>query len=171
MVGGTFEKGGRVFERAILCGVVALAAAALLAPDAAADPPTKEPLPDTDVTGQFCKAFEVEISTTDNKEVIHVFSSGVGLITGVFKVELTNVATQETLALNISGPGKFSADGSTLNTYGTWLLFGEAGQLPGPDPGMLLVSGHSTLQLGATGITSISTRGTVTDVCALLAGT
>ncbi len=158
-----------MIQRAILCGVVALAAAALLVPSAAADKPIKAPLPAADATGQFCEDFQVRVHVTDNKEVIHIFSSGVSLITGVFKVEVTNVTTGKTLALNISGPGKISADGSTLSAHGRWLLFGEAGQLPGPDPGMILVSGHSTLQLGPTGIVSMELRGHVEDVCALLA--
>jgi hypothetical protein len=150
-------------KRAILCGVVALAAAALLAPSAAAEKPIKEPLPSQNVTAQFCPDFQVEIATTANKEVIHIFSSG------VLKVEVTNVETGKTVALNISGPGKISADGSTISAHGTWLLYGEAGQLPGPDPGMFLVTGHTTLQVSPTGIESMSTRGTVQDVCALLA--
>lgn len=158
-----------MIQRAILCGVVALAAAALLAPSAAADPPTKEPLPDLNATGQFCKDFQVEIRTTANKEVIHLFSSGVGLITGALKVEVTNLTTGKTLALNIPGPGKLSADGGTITGGGPWLLFGEAGQLPGPDPGMLFTHGHITLELGPAGIASITVRGTVEDVCAALA--
>jgi hypothetical protein len=169
MVGGTFEKGGRVIKRAILCGAVALAAAALLAPGAGADRPIREPLGDQNATGRFCPGFDVEIVTTANKEVAQIFSSGVTLVTGVLKVEVTNVSTGETLTLNISGPGKFSADGSTISARGTWLLFGEAGQLPGPDPGMLLVSGHTTLNLGPAGIASMSVRGTIVDICAALA--
>jgi hypothetical protein len=117
-------------KRAILCGVVALATAALLTPTAAADKPTKEPLPSLEATGQFCPDFQVQIRTTTNKEVIHIFSSGVSLITGALKVEVTNLTTGKTLALNIPGPGKFSADGSTLTGGGPWLIFGEAGQLP-----------------------------------------
>jgi hypothetical protein len=156
-------------KRAILCGAVALAAAALLAPSAAAEKPIKEPLPSQNITAQFCPDFQVEIATTANKEVIHIFSSGVALITGVLKVEVTNVETGKTVALNISGPGKISADGSTISAHGTWLLYGEAGQLPGPGPGMFLATGHTTLQVSPTGIESMSTRGTVQDVCALLA--
>src|SRR3712207_2718525 len=114
-------------QRAILCGVVALAAAALLAPSAAADKPIKEPLPPLEATGQFCPDFQVQIRTTTNKEVMHVFSSGVSLITGALKVEVTNLATGETLALNIPGPGKVSADGTTITGGGPWLIFGEAG--------------------------------------------
>jgi hypothetical protein len=158
-----------VIKRAILYSVIALAAAAVLAPGAAADPPIMEPVGDLNVTGPFCEGFDVEILTVANKEVSRTFSSGVTLVTGVLKVEVTNLSTGKTLALNISGPGKFSADGSTISARGTWLLFGEAGQLPGPDPGMFLVSGHTTLTLGPAGITSMTTRGQVQDICAALA--
>ena len=155
--------------RAILRGAVALAAAALLAPAAMAAPPSKEPLPDLNATGQFCKDFQVEIHTTANKEVFHLFTSGVGLITGALKVEVTNLTTDKTLTLNIPGPGKVSADGSTITGGGPWLIFGEAGQLPGPDPGMFFTHGRITLEIGPTGVTSMSVQGTVEDICAALA--
>jgi hypothetical protein len=169
MVTAQSRKENGVIKRAILCGLVALAAAASFAASAAADRPVKQPVPFPDATGQFCTDFQVEIVATQNKEVVHIFSSGVALVTGVLKVEVTNLSTGKTLALNISGPGKFSADGSTIQARGTWLLFGEAGQLPGPDPGMLLVSGHTTLNLGPAGIASMTVRGTVEDICAALA--
>lgn len=156
-------------HRVILVVVVA-AAAALLVPTAAADPPTKEPLGSPDATGRFCPDFDVRLHVTDDKEVIHTFSSGVGLITGVFKVEVTNLTTNETIALNISGPGKFAADGSSLTGYGNWLLFGAAGDL-GPDtgPSMTLVSGQLTIEFGPTGIAGIEMHGHIEDLCAALA--
>jgi hypothetical protein len=169
MVSGTFDKGGRVIKRAILCGAVALAAAALLAPGAGADRPIKEPVGDLNATGPFCEGFDVEIVTTANKEVNHIFSSGVSLVTGVLKVEVTNLSTEKTLALNISGPGKLSADGNTLTGGGPWLIFGEAGVLPGGDPGMFFTHGQITLTLSPTQITSMTVRGTVVDICAALA--
>jgi hypothetical protein len=157
-----------VIKRAILCGVVALAAAATLTAGAVADRPTKTPLPFPDATGQFCEDFQVLVHATSNKEVLHVFSSGVSLITGVLKVELTNLTTGETLAINISGPGKISADGSTITGGGPWLVFGEAGQIPGsPDPGLLFSHGNITISFEGTG--SITVLGTVEDLCAALA--
>jgi hypothetical protein len=159
-----------VIHRTISCVVLGLAAAALLVPTAAADQPIKEPLPFSDLTGQFCEDFQVLVHATDNKEVIHIFSSGVALITGVLKVEVTNLTTGETLALNISGPGKISPDGSTISGSGRWLLFGEAGQLgPGSGPGMILVAGRLTLALGPAGIESMVLQGHIEDVCAALA--
>jgi hypothetical protein len=169
MVGGTLEKGGCVIKRAILSGVVALAAAALLAPGAGADRPGREPVGDLNATGPFCEGFDVAIVTTSNKEVSQLFTSGVNLVTGVLKVEVTNLTTQETIALNISGPGKVSADGNTLTGGGPWLIFGEAGVLPGGDPGMFFTHGHITLTLSPTQITSMTVHGTVMDICAALA--
>lgn len=156
-------------HRALVSTVLALAVAALLVPAAAADKPGKEPLPGGEFTGQFCKDFEVTILVTQNNEVAHIFSSGVVLITGVFKVDVTNLSTDKTLSLNVSGPGKFSADGTTAEVGGTWLLFGEAGQLPGPDPGILQATGRTVFTLGPNGITSIETSGTTEDICAALA--
>ena len=158
-----------MIQRTFLRALLALCAAGLLVPTAAAEPPTREPLPFPEATGQFCADFQVSVRATQNKEVATVFSNGVALVTGVLKVEVTNLESGKTIALNISGPGKFSADGSTINGSGTWLLFGEAGQLPGPDPGLLLVTGRHVITAGPTGITSIDTRGTSEDVCDALA--
>jgi hypothetical protein len=146
-----------------------VAIAALAAPAAFADQPMKEPVPFPPATGQFCEGFMVSIEATENREVIHVFSSGVGLITGTLKVEVTNLSTDKTLELNISGPGSFSPDGTSITGTGRWLLFGEAGQLPGPDPGMMLLSGRLELTLGPAGIAGIESVGQSEDVCAALA--
>jgi hypothetical protein len=158
-----------VFDRTFRFIVLGLVAAGLVVPTAAADKPSKEPFPSSDVTGRFCEDFDVLLHVTDDKGTLHVFSSGVALVTGTLKIEVTNLASGKTLALNISGPGKFSADGTTLTGSGRWLLFGEAGELPDPGPGMLLTTGQITLGLGPTGITSIETHGTVQDICAALA--
>ena len=159
-----------MFRRAILFGALGLVAAALLAPGAAADKPVREFLPLADATGQFCEDFQVRVHATDNKEYITVFSSGAMLITGVLKVEVTNLETGKTIALNISGPGKFSADGSTLTGGGPWLLFGEAGELgPGSDAGVTYIAGRTTLTFGPAGIETIETLGHTEDICAALA--
>jgi hypothetical protein len=155
-------------RRTTLWLALILGVAAVAVPAALADPPTKDPVPFPTATGQFCEGFMVSIEATANKEVFHAFSSGVGLITGTLKVEVTNLSTGESLELNTSGPGKFSPDG-TISGTGRWLLFGEAGQLPGPDPGMLLLSGHLALTLGPAGIAAIDSVGESEDICAALA--
>ncbi|HET9673272.1 MAG TPA: hypothetical protein VFP31_00560 [Gaiellaceae bacterium] len=158
-----------MINRMLLRTVLAGFAAVLLVPAAAAEMPSREPAPAADFSGQFCKDFRVGVHVVQNKEFFTVFSSGAALITGVLKVEVTNLSTGKTLALNISGPGTFSPDGSTAAAHGTWMLFGEAGQMPGPDPGMLLVTGSTSLVFGPAGLTSISTRGRTEDLCAALA--
>jgi hypothetical protein len=158
-----------VINRMVLRTLLAALAAVLLVPTAAADPPTREFAPAADLTAQLCKGFQVHIHVTQNKEYFTFFSSGATLITGVLKVEVTNLSTGKTLALNISGPGVFNADGVTAAARGTWLLFGEAGQMPGPDPGMLLATGSTSLVFGPGGLTSITNNGTIRDVCAMLA--
>ena len=158
-----------MINRMVLRTLLAALAAVLLVPTAAADPPSREFAPAADFSGQFCKGFRVGVHVTQNKEYFTVFGSGAALITGVLKVEVTNLSTGKTLALNISGPGTFSPDGSTAAAHGTWMLFGEAGQLPGPDPGMLLVTGSTSLVFGPVGLTSISVRGKTDDLCAMLA--
>jgi hypothetical protein len=154
-----------VVIRMLLRTLLAASAAVLLVPTAAAEPPDRVPLPFPDATGQFCEDFQVLVHATQNNEVATIFGSGAVLVTGVLKVEVTNLETDETIALNISGPGMFSADGSTISGAGTWLLFGEAGQLPGPDPGLLLVTGRNSITSGPTGITALSIKGTMVDVC------
>jgi hypothetical protein len=152
----------------VLGALLAACAAMALVPTAAADPPTREPLPFLEATGQFCTDFQVHIAATQNKEALTIFSSGAALVTGVLKVEVTNLSTGTSLVLNISGPGRFNVDGS-ISGAGTWLLFGEAGQLPGPDPGLLLITGRISVTTGPAGITSFTVTGTQQDVCDALA--
>lgn len=161
-----------MISRTIPYTVVGVVLAALLVPTAAADPPLKVPFASGDITGQFCEDFEVSVHATDDRASLHIFSSGEALITGTLKVEVTNLESGKTLALNISGPGKIAADGGSLRGTGRWLLFGEAGELgPGSDAGMFLVAGQLELDLDEVGlIETVETRGHVEDVCAALAG-
>lgn len=124
-------------------------AAALLSPIAAADKPIKEPAPFPEfVTGQFCEDFPVQLHTTVNRGVAHIFSSGAVLFTGSLKGELTNLETGKTIPVNFSGPGTISADGTTLTAYGRLLLFGEAGFFgPGAPPVLRLHTGRTVISL------------------------
>ena len=150
--------------RMVVRALLAACAAAALVPTAAAEPPTRSFLPFVDVTGQFCEGFQVHIAATQNNEFGTFFADGSALVTGVLKVEVTNLSTGRSLVLNISGPARFNADG-TVRGAGTWLLFGEAGQLPGPDPGLILITGGNSVTIGPTGVTAFSVRGTTVDVC------
>lgn len=144
------------------------AAAALLTPIAAADKPLREPVPFPDATGQFCEDFPVLVHATRNKGVAHIFSSGAVLLTGSLKVEVTNLETGETIALNVPGPGRFSADGTTLTGTGPWIFFGEAGFFgPGTPPELSLNSGRFVISLLDGSF--LSRTGHRVDLCPLLA--
>jgi hypothetical protein len=143
-------------------------AAALLSPIAAADRPIKEPVPFEDAMGQFCEDFPVLVHATTNRGFAHVLSSGAVLLTGSLKVEVTNVETGKTIALNISGPGKISADGTTLTGSGPWLFFGEAGFFgPGSPPELSTNSGRIAISLVDGSF--IRRIGESIDLCPLLA--
>lgn len=144
-------------------------AAVFLAPVAAADKPLKEPLPFPDATGQFCEDFPVLVHATENRGTAHVFSTGAVAFTGTLKVEVTNLDTGKTIALNISGPGKISADGTTLTGSGPWLFFGEAGFFgPGSPPELSTNSGRIAISLIDGSF--ISRIGHSVDLCPVLAG-
>ena len=153
----------------IAAAVAVLAVPLTFVPTAAADKPSKEPVPNEDATGQFCADFPVLVHATTNREFAYVFSSGATLITGTLKVEVTNLETGKTIALNVSGPGRISADGTTLTAVGTWIFFGEASTFgPGSPPELSINSGRVVISLADTSF--VSRIGKSVDLCPLLAG-
>jgi hypothetical protein len=82
-------------------------------------------------------------------------------------VRVTNVATGESLDLNISGPGRILEDGETMILMGRWLNFV-------PDLGVVwLTTGRVVVERDPkTGniLSFISIQGQVEDICATLAG-
>lgn len=152
--------------------VAALAGvAAMVVPAATADPPTRVPLPLGDITGAFCPNFDVLVHAQDNKEVATIFSNGAVIVTGTFKVQLTNLSNQKTISVNASGPVFVSSDGNTQVLRGNSLIIGEAGDLgAGSPPTLQLASGVVTIVYGSDGsVTSITETGNTTDLCAVLA--
>ena len=104
---------------AILLGVVLTL---LLAPAASADKPVREFLPAGDFTLTGVCPFPVREQVVTNNEFITTFTDGRQLITGSFKVRATNLDSDESLDLNISGPGVITenSDGSvTLDAHGS----------------------------------------------------
>ena len=86
---------------------------------ASADRPIRiELVPPPDVSGQFCEDFMVRVHVTRFNEVATVFSNGETLITGALSAEVTNLDTGTTIALNIPGQGRVSADGSNVTATG-----------------------------------------------------
>ncbi len=157
-------------------GVLALVStvvAIVVVPTASADKPVKTPVgPLPPITGAFCPGFEVGLEPTTNKEVEKTFSNGRTIITGAFKVDATNVATEKTISVNASGPAFVTADRRTVTARGRTFLFGVAGELgPGSAPMVLLVSGVVTLSLDEEGRVLAFTveHGHVRDLCAELA--
>jgi hypothetical protein len=145
-----------------------LAAAVLAVPSAFAERPVREPAPFADATGTFCEDFDVLVHAVVNREMFTAFSDGRGLVTGTFKVALTNLETGKTITVNVSGPVFFPSDGSSVVLRGRTLLFGEAGDFgPGSPPTLKLVSGVVVVSLPNVSVSSI--QGPVTDLCEALA--
>jgi len=155
---------------AILLGVVLVL---LLAPAASADKPVREFLPAGDFTLTGVCAFPVGIEVTTNKEFITTFSDGRQLITGAFKVRVTNLDSDESLDLNISGPGVITenSDGSvTLEAHGPWMIWFFPGDLGPGSPGRLFVNnGNFVETFSAAGLTIDKQTGSQQDICAALA--
>jgi hypothetical protein len=82
---------------------------------------------------------------------------------------VTNLATGKALALNISGPGRISTDGTLLTGTGPWLFFGEAGFFgPGSPPELSTNEGRFAISLvDGSFITRLGHR---VNLCPLLAG-
>lgn len=155
----------------IFLGVVL---ALVFASAASADKPVKEPLPAEDFTLTDVCSFEVGLEITANKEFIKTFSNGRQLITGTFRVRATNLESEESLDLNISGPGVVTEnpDGSvTLEAHGPWLLWFFPDDLGPGSPGQLFVNHGNIVQTfrGDGGITIDKQTGSQTDICAALA--
>jgi hypothetical protein len=154
--------------RRTLAGAIAVAAvAALLVPTAGADKPVTVPSPFPDSTGRYCEDFDVLVHATTNNGTTHIFSSGAIAFTGALKVEVTNLDSGQTIALNISGPGRISTAGDVITGTGPWLFFGEAGFFgPGSPPDLSTNDGRFAISLADGSF--ISRIGHRVDLCALL---
>ena len=147
--------------------LVATGAAALVAAaTAAATPPTRsQALSPTDFVVTGSCAFDVAVHVEAQNEWATTFDNGVTLVTGQLRVTLTNMASRDSVRLNIPGPGWSSVAGDgtvTLQIAGPWLVF---------QPGLMLyVDGRGVVTIDAAGNqTFVQQAGTSTDVCAVLA--
>jgi len=152
---------------------LALVFALLFVSVASADKPSREPLPAETFTLEDVCSFDVLVEITTNKEFITTFSDGRMLITGAFKVRLTNLDSDESLDLNIPGPGVITenTDGSvTVVSHGPWLIWLFPGDLGPGSPGELFVNkGHLAQTFPAGGGVRIDKQtGSKTDICAAL---
>jgi hypothetical protein len=152
--------------------VAALACTAALlliaAPSASADPPFQvrisEPLSILLPGSDFC-GFDVQAEVEQKFKFI-AFSGNRGtlwtaLTVGKLKAVLTNVETQESIAVTIPGPGFLDADGNTITGTGPWVVF-----VPGQ---LLYLVGHITFEPGPFGVQPAEVRGRSFDLCEALA--
>jgi hypothetical protein len=150
----------------VTVALAALLAAALVAPAALADQPTREPLPSPpSFTISGSCSFDVVVDVLVNKEFITTFTSGKQIITGRLVVRVTNQAKpSKSLVLQISGPGiEDLSSPSTFNLSGTSLIF-----FPGV---LLLTRGPISLTFDESGNVISFTRksASAVDLCAVLA--
>src|SRR5437867_2575059 len=161
--------------RGVLLVGIGVLAVGLLAPAAFADKPVRvlpTPIPDSTIADSC--AFPVLVHVDTNKEVTTIFVNGNVLVTGAYKVTLTNAAQPtKSIQLNIPGPGTLTpaSNGVLLTAEGPWLFVFAPNQLGPGTPGMLiLTTGGATLLFNSDGSQVFThTTGTTTDVCALLA--
>lgn len=141
-----------------------------------ADPPTREALPQSDITIEDSCSFDVDLHIVRNDEFITTFADGRQLITGALVVSLSNVDTGKTITLDISGPVFVipHEDGSdTVTLSGRSLVFFAAGALgPGTAGALELTSGPAVLEFDANGSMTSYTKASAAavDLCPVLAG-
>jgi hypothetical protein len=120
-------------------------------------------------------AFDVQSTPTASKEYLTTFTDKNGavtmqIVTGAFKVKLTNLSTGYSQDLNISGPGKirYNPDGSgEFMSTGAGLVWGISGLTN--LPALAFFHGRLTIQFDSQGnIIATSFNGQVTDECAAL---
>jgi hypothetical protein len=149
--------------------VVALGVSLAAATPAAADKPVSEPAPFGEFTGQFCDGFAVRVRDTTNRGTLKVFSSGAAMVTGTLKVEVTNLATGKSIAVNVSGPARFSSEEPTLVGTGSWIFFGEPGFF-GPGSPATLETNSGRFVINLIDNSFLSRTGHRVELCPLLAG-
>jgi hypothetical protein len=128
-----------------------------------------------------CAFGTVHIKVEDNSRILtfphRADQSSFSLTNGSIKVTLTNPDPNNprSIDLNISGPGRFTADGSHLSTQGPWLIFLPIDKVPtlisGAPSRLFLVNGRSEWPLGSNGFPTEFRllSGHATDLCPRLA--
>lgn len=147
----------------ILMAVIALTLSVVT--PAAANPPTNDPAPfppgGITLDPPICTFPVLVTALQDNAKLITFYDSQgqprVYITNGAIKLRLTNTTNGKTLDLNVSGPGRFNADFTTLTTWGTWLTY-----LPTPFTGapsqLFLVTGHSVFDFNTSSFQLIGGR-------------
>lgn len=151
----------------LLTVLVAVAVGALgTATAASADRPIREPLVLDDFVLEGSCAFPVLLEVIANKAHVTVFPDGRLHFNGKLFVRATNLENDESLELNISGPGFITP--TSERGAGRGLLLLRPGEALGP--GLILVTGRVDIVRAEDGLISgLNIRGSSTDICALLA--
>ena len=138
---------------------------------ASANPPTRTPVPLPEDNIDTGCGFDVLVDYVESNVVSKTFSNDaspvVEILSGVAKVQLANLETGKTIAVNISGPlvVKVFGDGSVvLADDGPWLHGGVPGL-----PAIFLTEGHVIITIDAAGNVTVDGRGRIVDLCAALA--
>jgi hypothetical protein len=137
--------------------LVGLLAAGLPSAAQAAPPVHLKLGPSTYEFDNVC-TFPLRYEETVNKETLTVFVNGKAIVSGSYKVTLTNLTTGATLVVKASGPQFF--DGSaTVTESGPQIFVLFPGDVMGP--GVYLLEGRITATRDATGTTiNITNTGT-----------
>jgi hypothetical protein len=139
----------------------------------AADPPTMITFPsgDTDLgnlnegpAGAVCP-FPVDV-------VVHALSPGrlilfngqgvgfAGFTTGAITADVTNLDTDETVTVNLSGPGRVNGDGFPVLGFGPWVIFE-----PIAEGGIRLLHGVTRFEPAPYGVHAVLIAGQEEDLC------
>jgi hypothetical protein len=161
-----------------LCGLVALALSAVLAPATRAA--TRVPVDNQPLTTSGC-GFAVLVTPIFDNEMLTETTLADGTIideiTGRLVNSFTNVATGKTIVRNVSGPNTTTIrpDG-TLTLVGTgrnWFGIGPQGQANTQEPGLVVTSGRVVVNVDLTArpptVTGFGLDGTQENLCAILA--
>lgn len=114
--------------------------------------------------GSLC-SFGLKVEPVVSNEYMMTLPDGSVLITGSLFIRLTNIDIGESRLVNISGPTKISADGTTAIALGPLMQpFFEN------TPELIFFHGRTVLHLATDGsATLVSHHGTSEDACALVA--
>jgi hypothetical protein len=153
------------WKRARRVAAVPALAVALAAPAVAhASPPDHQPplneTYDVHLGDGEVPCGPITVTFTDGERYT-TFSNGVTLVTGSLTAMVTSDLTGMSVSLNVSGPGKFSPDG-TISGSGAWLLY---------DTEVLqYIVGRISVPAGPDGpdVSATTVRGRRIDLCPLL---
>lgn len=148
--------------------VMVLAVVGLTAtPAGASDRTPFEPIPPGGFefpAGSLC-SFGLKVEPIVSREYMMTLPDGSVLIDGALFIRLTNTDTDESRVVNISGPSRVSADGTTSIALGPLIqpFFGDT-------PELIFFHGRTLLHVAPDGSAAlVSLHGTMQDACALVA--